>query len=271
MHKAASTRLHFILCALLALPTFGCDDGSSDDDGTGGTPSMMPTGGTGGGGASGTGDVIANCETESTTPGVYDGYFKDEGRGWEIAWFTYTDNAEATMKGSALGMITPPEGDPFVCVTDADATRSHVFNAKGGPFSVWGAGMGFNMKIAPEGTPPGVVDLSAYKGIRFYAKVNNATTGTVRVKMVDAQTTPPDGGGTCMAAAGACHNNFGFVLTTISQEWQQFTVDFAQMTQETWSSQKFTAAQSSQVIGFQFQVGKTSFDYSVDDFELVPQ
>jgi hypothetical protein len=128
--------------------------------------------------------------------------------------------------------------------------------------------MGFNLQIMTEPTPPGNVDLSAFKGVRFWAKVNAATTGAVRIKMVDVQTTPVARGGSCDATLGACDNNFGTPLMTINTNWQQFTVPFDMMKQETWSSQMFPAAQSSKVIGFQFQVGKTVFDYSVDDFEL---
>jgi hypothetical protein len=98
--------------------------------------------------------------------------------------------------------------------------------------------------------------------------VNSATTGAVRLKMVDQQTTPIARGGTCTTMNGKCDNNFGVPLTTISLEWQQFTVPFAMFKQESWSSEMFGAPQTTNVIGFQFQVGKTEFDYSVDDFEL---
>jgi hypothetical protein len=244
---------------------FGCGDSGGDDDPT----PMMPAGGSGGGGGAptSTGEMLGTCETESATaPGVHDGYFKHETKGWEIAWFTYTDNAEAAAMGLAQSTITPMEKASFVCVQDADATRNYVFNAKGGPFALWGAGMGFNLQIQPEPTPPLTVDLTGYKGIRFWAKVGSASTGSVRVKMVDSQTTPVAQGGTCMTG---CSNNFGFILTTISLDWQQFTVNFDQMTQESWSSMKFDAPEITKVIGFQFQVGKTTFDYSVDDFELI--
>ena len=265
MHKVASTRIYFTLCALFSLAAFGCDSSSGEDD----DPMPPATGGTGGGGNS-TGEMLANCETPSAgDPTVHDGYFKHPGTGWELAWFTYSDNAEAMTAGKALGTITPTEGQPFKCIQDADPARSWVFNAKGGPFSVWGAGMGFNMQIMAAPTPPVAVDLTTYKGIRFYAKVGATTTGPVRVKVVDAQTTPTARGGTCTGTMGACDNNFGYVLTTISADWQQFSVTWDQMKQETWASQKFTAAEVSKVLGFQFQVGKTSFDYSVDDFELI--
>jgi hypothetical protein len=256
MHQAASTRVYFLISSLLSLAAFGCSGG--DDSGSNPGP-VGPAGGSGGAPAT-AGTLIATCEMGSAAdPNVHDGYFADPAKGWELAWFTYTD--------MTAGTITPAEKAGFVCVSDMRAgAPSWVFNAKGGNFTMWGAGMGFNMKIME---PPGNVDLSAYKGVRFWAKVNDPVTSTVRLKLVDAQSTPPERGGTCSGANGACDNSFGFVLSTISLDWQQFSVDFSQMTQESWSSEKFTAAQTTNVIGFQFQIGKVAtFDYSIDDFEL---
>jgi hypothetical protein len=264
MHKVATTRIYFVLCALLTLPVFGCgDDGAKDPE-----PEPMPSGGSGGGGGgASTGEVLADCEKVSTTTGQHDGYLKHETKGWEIAWFTYSDNKEAMAAGKATSMIMPVEMTPFVCVQDADTARSYVFNAKGGPFNLWGAGMGFNMQIMGD-LPPASVDLTAYKGVKFWAKVNAATTGSVRLKLKDVQTTPTADGGTCTGANGICNNNFGFVLSTISTSWAQFTVPFTDLKQESWSSEMFATPQIDKVIGFQFQVGKTAFDYSVDNFEL---
>jgi hypothetical protein len=244
---------------------FGCgDDGGKDPE-----PNPPATGGSGGGGNA-TGELIADCEKVSTTSGQHDGYLKHETKGWEIAWFTYSDNAEAMAAGKGTSTIMPVEMMPFVCVQDADPARGYVFNAKGGPFTLWGAGMGFNLQIPPAGatTPPTSVDLTAYKGVKFWAKVNVATTGSVRLKLKDVQTTPSADGGTCTGANGICNNNFGFVLSTISTSWAQFTVPFTDLKQESWSSEMFAAPQIDKVLGFQFQVGKTTFDYSVDNFEL---
>src|SRR5690606_4574687 len=88
-----------------------CDEGGSDDGDT------MGTGGTGGGGGGGNvsvpnGVVIADFEMESDMPGVHTGYVKDDAKGWEIAWYTYTD-------GTAGATITPMEKGTFTAVQDA--------------------------------------------------------------------------------------------------------------------------------------------------------
>lgn len=270
MHQVVSTRSCLILSALLSLAAFGCSsDDSGNDDNTGGAPPTMPQGGSSGAGA-GDGLLLADCELASTAdPNVHDGYMANAASGWEIAWFTYTDSADAMAAGTAVGTITPPEMAGFVCVQDMrNGAPTWVFNAKGMGFTAWGAGMGFNMKIMTEPTPPGNVDLSQYTGVKFWAKVNSATTGQVRLKVVDQQTTPIARGGTCTGNNGKCDNTFGFPLATINTDWQEFTVPFSSMKQETWASEMFTAVQTSNVIGFQFQVGKTAFDFSVDDFRL---
>jgi hypothetical protein len=53
-----------------------------------------------------------------------------------------------------------------------------------------------------------------------------------------------------------------------SGTWAQFTVPFASMTQENWGTKFPNGPELTKVIGFQFQVGKNAFDYSVDNFEL---
>jgi hypothetical protein len=258
----ASSRI-FVLCSALSFSIVACGGDDGDDPPA---PPPSATGGSGGGGGTPTGNVVANCEDDHN-PLAHDGYFKSEAEGWEIAWFTYTDNAEAAMAGKAMGTIVPAEKTAFACVQDANG--SWVFNATGSGFALWGAGMGFNLKIAPEPTPPGLADLSKFTGIKFSIKVNKAETGPVRVKMVDAQTTPVARGGTCDAALGACDNNFGLqLMNTTPGTWVDFTIPFSDLKQETWSSQMFTTGpQISKVIGFQFQVKQnTMFDYSVDNF-----
>jgi hypothetical protein len=269
MHQAASNRAYLILSALLSLPAFGCDAGEDPaDENTGGTSAM---GGSGGGGAGPTdGVLVSDCEKASVNdPTVYDGYSKREDLGWEIAWFTYTDAIDAMMMGTAVGTITPVEKGSFACIEDTvNGVMTHVFNAKGMGFTAWGAGMGFNFKLMADPTPPGNVDISMYKGVRFWAKANSTTTGSVRLKLVDQQVTPIARGGTCTGNEGRCDNTFGYPLA-VSTDWQPFTVPFDQMMQESWASQKFMTPQLTNVIGFQFQVGANrAFDYSVDDFTL---
>lgn len=263
----ASSRI-FVLCSALSFSIVACDGG--DDTTENPPPPPAATGGSGGGGAPATtGTIVANCD--ELNPMAHDGYYKNDTEGWEIAWFTYTDNAESAAAGKAMGTITPAEKAPFVCTQDAaDATNpTYVFNAKGSGFATWGCGMGFNFKIMTDPTPPGTVDLSKFAGIKFSIKVNSAETGTVRVKLVDAQTTPVARGGTCDSALGACDNNFGYILSnTTVGTWVDFTIPWSDLKQETWSSQMFTTGpQISKAIGFQFQVKQnTNFDYSVDNF-----
>jgi hypothetical protein len=137
-------------------------------------------------------------------------------------------------------------------------------------FQVWGAGMGFNMNSPADTTlPPGSVDLSAYKGIRLWAKVNNATSAPVRMKMLDKPTTANTRGGTCDGFAGKCDDNFGFVLAGIGTAWTYYDVPFTTLKQEGWGAAIATGPNLAEVIGFQFQVKQNiAFDYAVDGVEL---
>jgi hypothetical protein len=146
-----------------------------------------------------------------------------------------------------------------------DGGTSWVFSLRGGGFTNWGAGMGLNFRINED---PNNVDLSAFTGIRFLARVNDPTTGPVRIMLVDQQATPTSDGGTCNAANGGCFNYFGYALTSLSTEWQEVTIPFSSFKQETWPSEMFLAPQVTNAIGLRFQVGLTNFDFSVDDIEL---
>lgn len=265
-------KLRFILAALCSIATVACDDGGSDTD------NNMPEGGAGTGGTGATGGdagapsmfKITDFETPSTESGKYDGYAEDTTRGWQMAWFTYTDMADMKSAGAT---ITPIEGDPFEAVEDATRVGSpHVGNIKGGGFKSWGAGMGFNFKATP--TP---VNLSEFKGLSFWGKAA-AGTYTIKVKVVDARNTPSTGGGTCaegMDASGMPKMGlrcFDVPLTkvTLTNEWKRFDLTWDKFKPEGWGMTGYTGPQTDAVISFQFQVGvEASWDVSVDEVGLI--
>jgi hypothetical protein len=247
--------------------TGGRDGATGGRNTTGGRVSA--TGGTvdspGGAGTSGDSVMLTDCDVTSTAhPDVHDGYNDDLDPGIDTEWSVYTDREDAVAAGSDVGSSTPAEDEPFACKQGVrDGKSTWVFNLAGLGFTVWGAGM-----QAKLGNVPGHADLSAFTGVRFWAKLNSATTGVIRFVLADVQTTHEDDDGACTGANGNCGNHFGYSLTTISTDWQQFSVPFTMLKQETWSSEMFAAPQTDRVMALRFQVGKTVFDYSVDDIEL---
>lgn len=212
--------------------------------------------------------VIADCEEPSADDAsVHDGHVEVAELDLDTAWGTFSDAPDAVAAGKTPGTLEPDEGGPFACVEqDRDGESSWVFNARGSGFNVWGAGM--ILLLNPEA--PDGVDLSSYSALRFWAKVDSATSPKLRLALATEQTNALDFDGTCDPALGACGNHFGYNLTVAVGEWRQYTVWFDQLRQETWSSQMFPAAAFYAATGIVFQVGTGDFDYSIDDVELVP-
>ncbi|HLZ07397.1 MAG TPA: hypothetical protein VKT80_02335, partial [Chloroflexota bacterium] len=131
-------------------------------------------------------------------------------------------------------------------------------------FSVWGAGMGFNLHDPGDGmngsakTP---YDASAYTGIAFWAKAGSGSTTSLRVNVSDKDTDPA--GGTC-APADKCNDHFGKDIA-LTANWAAYTMTFHELLQLGWG-QSFAALDAAHLYAIQFQVGKgTTFDVWLDD------
>ncbi|HYO98324.1 MAG TPA: hypothetical protein VER33_27655, partial [Polyangiaceae bacterium] len=256
MLKLASTQIHFVLATVATLALAACGGGDEDDGGN------NNTGGSGGGGGSGTGSNVLVSDFETANgDGKYDGYSEKPDYGWKTAWFTYGDK-------SASAMIFPTRMMPFETVEDpARAPGIHVANAKGSGFSEWGAGMGFNFLVNGVNMPPSRADISAYKASSFWLKIGStALNGPIQVKLVDFDhALVADGGGCTPLPMGTpmydCNNTFQTLISTATSEWKQFTVTFAEMTEDTWGQK--VPMDLKEVIGFQFQVrANTTFDFA---------
>jgi len=172
-------------------------------------------------------------------------------------WYTYADKAGTT--------ITPPTGESggtFAMSDGGDGASKKAAHMNGtvGKGNVVFGGMGFGFA-----DPKGQYDASKYKGVRFKAKIGEASTQLVRLKVPDSNT-DPDG-----QKCKECFNDFGADLT-LTTSWQTYTIMFSSMRQQSgWGSPHPASIDAAHLYGMQWQANTpgAKFDVWVDDVELV--
>ncbi|APR85782.1 Hypothetical protein A7982_11131 [Minicystis rosea] len=187
------------------------------------------------------GDVIDNMEAGT-------GSILSQG-GRIGSWYTYNDGTTSGMQTPLAGGMFAPELIPGGHGTSTKAARTH-----GMGFTTWGAGMGFDLHNT--GTTKSAYDVSAFKGVAFWAK---GEPGTIRFKALTSATVAFAEGGLCTAVCGDSHG----AIVPLTSDWVQITIPFTSLTQEGWGTQEDWNPM--QVLSIQFQSGAVPFDFWVDD------
>lgn len=165
-------------------------------------------------------------------------------------WYTYSDpsskvNPEGTFMATASGA-----GDSAYC-----GRMTGEVGAQQYPY----VGMGVSFTH-----PKRAFDASCCAGVSFWGKKSGDGIANVRLKVGDWQTDPE--GGACKE----CYNDFGADLT-FTDEWQKFTVRFAEMRQEPYWGEPKASVDPTALYQLQWQVKENnrSFDIAVDDVHLI--
>ncbi|WP_437586239.1 hypothetical protein [Sorangium sp. So ce1000] len=174
-------------------------------------------------------------------------------------WYTFND-------GSDDGVQTPePDlegtGDkPFTmtALEPARAQSTYAARSWGTGFTEWGAGFGFDLN-SPEGTKA-AYDASAYAGITFWAKLGPGSGTSASVMISDPGTDPA--GGSCSDKCDKWQKTLA-----VTEEWQQFTIPFADLKQGGWGDPAGTdQINAAKLYSIQFQIGQgPKFDLYIDD------
>lgn len=179
-----------------------------------------------------------------TTPGTWDTYADVQCS--DVRPISTWDTADM----GAWSYATVPEPhETFRGIFSRQAARVQTLNPLA---NTWGAGMGFNFAFRSsdqnvDGIPDNrpctgglvhdawvpivAVDLSAYRGITFWAMAARRGTTTMHLEFFDRNTTPE--GEVCLAAGrdlSSCYNGFGVYLD-LTDTFARYTVDFASVTQ----------------------------------------
>jgi hypothetical protein len=171
-------------------------------------------------------------------------------------WYTFNDESAGTQI---------PPGTGFTPTTGGADGSAYAAATSGSGFTVWGAGMGFDLNNPEAVGQTGVrgpYDASPYKSIAFKARGNVP----VRVALETVGVTPIERGGTCtpsMTEGMECEDLHGVNLN-LTAEWQDFEVEFETLRQGGWGRPVPFAA--TEVTAVLFQADKDlMFDFAVDD------
>jgi hypothetical protein len=134
----------------------------------------------------------------------------------------------------------------------------------GSDFTGWGAVMSATFYYTDAIQP---FDASAFRGIRFWARVGEDNNSTVRAQVQDSSTHL--NGGVCNPQSGTpdeCYNGFGASLTSISTEWQKFEIDFSTLTQRSGWGYQADAINPAALYGIEWNLDPNrTFDLWIDD------
>ena len=174
-------------------------------------------------------------------------------------WFTFNDATTGATQ-------TPAAGSSFLPSLIPDGGRgssTHAAHTSGSGFTVWGAGMGFDLNDAGGNTTKNTYDASQYTGFTFYVMAGAGGSTTVRFNVPTKATDPV--GGICTPST-KCNDHFGETLN-LTNSWTQVTVKFSDLAQQGWGTP--ATFQASQMYGVELQFDpNVNFDLWVDDISF---
>ena len=175
-----------------------------------------------------------------------------QGRGGYL--YSFVDEHGSTVQPSTSEFVVSPGG----VEGQGNAMRIHGALTDAGE-DVY-AGMGFGLTPSTS-----AYDASQYRGLEFVAKRGPDSSGFVRLKLPDVNTTPEAG------KCEECYNDFG-VDFEVTEEWVRYVVDFSDLKQEQgWGSPRPENVDATTLFGIQWQVVTKGapFDIWVDDIAFL--
>jgi hypothetical protein len=150
-------------------------------------------------------------------------------------------------------------GPDFTATFGGADGSAYCAATNGADFTEWGAKLGVYLNHPAPTVPAGTFDGSGFRGIRFYARGNVTVRATVNVLAVRGS----DIGGTCDPELGGCNDYHGLPVA-LDPVWREYTIAFADLTQEGWGQAVRFDATALVAIDFSVPRGP-SFDYAIDD------
>jgi len=183
-------------------------------------------------------------------------------------WYVYADETVG-------GHLMPDPGKPFTMepIPGGRCASEYAMRLSGTGFSQWGAGMGFDFGYGSAGIGGRVskipADARAYSGLRFWARVGEASTTRVGFSLAAGSCATPDGGGEGAAdarVASDCALSFpkSLVLTT---DWVRYDIPFDELL----SAPDRLPVARDQIYSVGFIINaNTTFDLWIDDISWIP-
>jgi hypothetical protein len=173
-------------------------------------------------------------------------------------WFSFNDKTAGVQLPAAdaeifeMSELAPPRAGSHY------AARSH-----GGGFTIWGAGIGFELYNQKA------YDLSRYAGISFWARRAPNTASALRFAVTDVATAPR--GGQCQEYAdySTCSDYFGRDLS-LGTAFRRYSFTWQELEQVGWGEPHPDSVDASQIYGVRFQTEPVEeFDFWIDDIALL--
>ena len=206
-------------------------------------------------------------------------------------WYTYNDD---NPKGTDATCVQVPPSGPQVApampaawageappsAAPSGQTGSFALHAKWQGCTVWGAGIGadLNQPMQDGGTytgPKVPYDVSAYKGVTFWAMAVQGTDTALRIKFPMTDETKVEDGGTCVeSSTNKCSDDFGYKFSLPANgNWKQITVRWADaaFATEGWGAQFAWNPAHVTSIQIQSQDKNESYEFWVDDMYFITE
>ena len=175
-------------------------------------------------------------------------------------WWISTDGTDGTVSPAA---DASPAAERIL---GGRCTSRYAMRITGSDFTNWGAVLSVSFRFDAVQEP---VDLSAFDGVRFWARVGETHSSDVRIQFQDSTTHP--GGGLCNEESGSedeCWDGWGTGITPLGVEWQLYQIPFDSLAQRDYGLQG-NAFDSAQVYSMDFNLQQdTVFDLWIDDVWL---
>jgi hypothetical protein len=199
-------------------------------------------------------DFVQGSNQVITNSGLY---YSGSSTGNTGYWFTYSDTFGSTtcpVTGSSFFPDSPGYGG----TNDFAGHFSGVVAPAGPPnYPFMATGLNFLKN-------PGPVNISAYTGIQFYAKIGpSATASGVWVKFPETKTATVAEGGDGSCTTGGCDNHYTFDQTGLTTSWTLYTIPFSSLAQQPYYGTTVSWDPTS-VIGIQWEEDNTYAGTTVD-------
>ena len=136
-------------------------------------------------------------------------------------WYVFSDKTAGKLSPFTIALLTGEGARP-------GSTAGLHLTASG--FTDWGAGVGADLvNLAAKKV---AYDVSAYRGIRFYAKVASGTQSSLKL-LVTTTFSDPDGGKCNDAVADKrCSDHLFYPVSSIKSTWDVYECDFDELVQQ---------------------------------------
>jgi hypothetical protein len=215
--------------------------------------------------------VAGNCEDAGVPTQIVIDDMEDQTQGISGSdayggWYVFDDE-------TTDGHMTPAPNTPFTMepIPGGRCASEYAMRLSGTGFSQWGAGMGFDFGYggAVNGHVTKIpVDARVYSGVRFWARVGQATTTQASFSILAGTCPPADGGDDASATRDPSDCALTYpkklVLTT---DWVRYDIGFDELL----SNPDRLPIPRDQIYSMGFTVpATTTFDLWIDDISWIP-